>query len=73
MLLPRPRFMTFTMSMAMGFTGIRPGWALSLICGNAQYHHPFSLHLEGVMSLHLTAAAASLVTKLIRSTNTWVP
>jgi hypothetical protein len=70
MLLPKPRFMTFTSSMAMAFMGICPGSAQSLICGNAQYHHPFNIYLGGAMSLHLTGAAAALITKLIGSTNT---
>jgi hypothetical protein len=73
MLLPRPRFMAFTLSMAMGCMVIRPGSAQSLICGNAQYHFPFSLYLGGVMLLHLTGVAAALITKLIGSTNIWVP
>jgi len=57
----------------MGYMGIRPGSAQSLICGNAQYHCPFSLHLGGLMSLHLTGVAAALITMLIGSTNIWVP
>jgi hypothetical protein len=72
MLLPRPRFMTLKSSMAMDFTGIRPGSAQPLICGNPQYHRSFSLHLGGWMSLHLTGAAAALITKLIGYRNTWV-
>ncbi len=35
-----------TSSMAMGFMRILPGSAQSLISGNVQYHHPFSLHLD---------------------------
>jgi hypothetical protein len=70
MLLPRLRIMTFTLSMAMGCIGICPGSAQSL---NAQYNCPFSLYLGGVMLLHLTGVAAALVTKLIGSTNIWVP
>jgi hypothetical protein len=55
--------MTFTSSMAMDFTGIRPGSAQSLIYGNVQYHRPFSLHLGGAMLLHLTGATAALIMK----------
>jgi hypothetical protein len=65
--------MTLMSSMAMGFMGIFPGSAQSLISGKAQYHRPFSLHLGGATSLHLTGAAAALMTKLIGSTNTFVP
>jgi hypothetical protein len=49
--------MTLMSSMAMGFMGILPGSAQSLISGNAQYHRQFSLHLGGAMLLHLTGAA----------------
>jgi hypothetical protein len=73
MLLPSPRFITWMSSMAMGFMGIFPGLAQSLISGKAQYHRPFNLHLGGATSLHLTGAAAALMTKLIGSTNTFVP
>jgi hypothetical protein len=52
--------MTFTSSLAMGFMGICLGSAQSLICGNAQYHSPFSLHLEGGMSLNFTGAVTAL-------------
>jgi hypothetical protein len=51
--------------------GILPGSAQSLISGNAQYHRPFSLHLSGVMLLHLTSAGVALITKLIGSANTF--
>ncbi len=67
------RFMTLMSSMAMGFMGILHGSARSLISGNAQYRCPFNLHLGGAMSLHLIGVAAALVTKLIRSTNMFVP
>jgi hypothetical protein len=65
--------MTLTSSMAMGFMGIFPGLAQSLISGKVQYHRPLNLHLGGATSLHLTGAAAALMTKLIGSTNTFVP
>jgi hypothetical protein len=65
--------MTLMSSMAMGFMGILPDSAQSLIFGNAQYHRPFNLHLSGAMSLHLTCAAVALITKLIGLTNTFVP
>ena len=55
-------------SMAMGFMGILPGSAQSLISGNVQYN----LHLGGATSWHLTGAAAALITNLIGSTNTFV-
>jgi hypothetical protein len=72
MLLPRPRFMTFTLLIAIGYTEICPGSAQSRICGKAHCHLPFNLHLWGAMSLHLIGAATALITKLIGSTNTWV-
>ncbi len=65
--------MTLILSMLMGFMGILPGSAQSLISGNAQYHRPFSLHLGGAMLLHLTVASVALITKLIESANTFVP
>jgi hypothetical protein len=60
--------------MAMGFMGILPSSAQSLIFVNAQYHRPFNLHLGGAiaMSLHVTGAAGALITKLIGSTNMFV-
>jgi hypothetical protein len=57
----------------MGFMGILSGSAQSLNSGNAQYHCPFNLHLWGATSLHLTGAAAALITKLIGSMNTLIP
>jgi hypothetical protein len=51
--------------MAIGFMGIFPGSAQSLISGNVQYHRPFNLHLGDAMSLHLTGDAAALIRKLI--------
>jgi hypothetical protein len=65
MLLPKPRFITFTSSMAMGFMGILPGSAQahSVSISEEQCH---CLYLRGAMSLHLTSAA--LITKLIGST-----
>jgi hypothetical protein len=65
--------MTLMSSMAMGYMGILPGSAQSLISGNAQYHRPFSLHLGGAMLLHITGATPTLITKLIGLTNTFVP
>jgi hypothetical protein len=65
--------MTLMSSMAMGFMGIFPGSAQSLISEKAQYHPPFNLHLGGATLLHLTSAAAALMKKLIGSTNTFVP
>ncbi len=57
----------------MGFMGILPGSAQSLISRNMQYHRPFSLHLGGAMLLHLINAGVALITKLIGSANTFVP
>ncbi len=67
------KYFSLMSSMAMGFMGILLGSAQSLISGNAQYHRPFNVHLGGATSLHLTGAAATLITKLIESTNTFVP
>jgi hypothetical protein len=58
--------------MAISFVGIYPGSLQSHIYRKAQYQCLINLHLCGAMSLHLTGAGASLITKLMGSKNTLV-